>query len=73
MNSNETFDLLIIYWDGSSHVVKDVDNYGNLANNNELFYYIKNDFRSFIPVDKVNFIGRYSDYNNTEAKNESKS
>lgn len=58
---DEKFDLLIIFWDGTRKIVKDVIGYGTY-DAAELFYYEKNCFRSYIPIDKVNFIGRLSDW-----------
>lgn len=55
------FDLLIIFWDGTRKIVKDVDGYGTY-DAAELFYYEKNGFRSYMPIDKVTFIGRLSDW-----------
>ena len=57
----EKFDLLIIYWDGVHHTVTDVTGYGTVRDDH-LFYYMKNDFRGFIPIDQVRFFGRRSDY-----------
>ena len=76
---NETFDLLIIYWDGVKHTVNDVTDYGTHIKAG-LFYYLKNGLNSYIPIDEVRFFGHKSDYLNLqeendckEVKNESKS
>ena len=58
---SKTFELLIIFWDGTKKVVKDVSVYGTY-DAAELFYYEKNELRSYMPIDKVTFIGRLSDW-----------
>lgn len=63
---NVKFDLLIIFWDGSKKIVKDVSGYGISSYSKEVFYYEKNGHRNFLPVDKINFIGKKSDYLNQE-------
>lgn len=59
---NNTFDLLIIFWDGTRHIVSAVTNYGLSDTNTEIFWYEKNRSISYLPVDKVNFIGRLSNW-----------
>lgn len=59
---SNTFDLLIIFWDGSRRIVSAVTNYGISNINNEIFWYEKNRSRNYLPVDKVNFIGRLSNW-----------
>ena len=55
------FDLLIIYKDRTETVIKSVKAYG-INEPTRCFYYEKNGFKSFFPVENVRFIGRYFDY-----------
>lgn len=57
-----TFDLLIIYHDELRKIIRSVSNYGITLDNPGCFYYEKNGYRSFVPVDKVRFFGRLFDY-----------
>lgn len=54
------FDLLIIFRDTSRKIIKNVSSYGCYDGN--LFYYTKNGYSSFMPVDAITFIGRNFDY-----------
>lgn len=60
-----TYDLLIIYSDRTRKVIHNVDTY-DVDRDNILFYYIKNGYRSFVPITQVRFFGRLSDYGNEE-------
>ena len=55
------FDLLIIFWDGTKKIVKNVEWYG-IYGAADLFYYSKHGNRSYLPIDKVSFIGKLSDW-----------
>ena len=55
------FTLLIIYRDGETVKVDDVEAYGTITTD-KLFYYLKNGFRGFMPMDAVSFIGKAKDY-----------
>ena len=57
------FDLLIIYTDGTSHVVSDVSNY-QINSKDGYFSFTKNGYNSFLPIQNVNFFGRRFDYEN---------
>ena len=59
--SFKSFDLLIIYHNGNEKIIKHVNKYGVLDSTG-CFYYEKNGFRSFIPVNRVLFFGRLFDY-----------
>ena len=59
------YDLLIIYSDKTRKVIHGVENYG-ADKDSTLFYFIKNGYRSFIPVSQVRFFGRLFDYGNEE-------
>ena len=56
-----TFDLLIIFHDGLTKIVRGVSGYG-ISDSAECFYYQKNGYRSFVPVNQVRFFGRLFDY-----------
>lgn len=60
-----SYDLLIIYSDKTIKVIHGVENYG-ADKDSTLFYFIKNGYRSFIPVSQVRFFGRLFDYGNVE-------
>ena len=60
----EDFCLLIIYSDGSTKIVENVENYG-FEHESGLFYFTKNDFKGFIPREHVKFICKLFDYNST--------
>lgn len=61
-------DLLIIFTDGTEHVVHDVDEYGILnSSTGMLMYYIKNDHRNFIPTHAIRYIGSYANYHEEES------
>lgn len=55
-----TFELLIVYKTGKNKVVPGVSDYG--VNNEGCFYFVKNDYRSFITKENVIFFGRKFDY-----------
>lgn len=59
--SFKSFDLLIIYLNSNSKIVRRVDNYG-VSDSSGCFYYEKNGYRSFIPITQVQFFGRAFDY-----------
>lgn len=60
-----TYDLLIIYSDRTRKVIHNVDTY-DVDRDNILFYYIKNGYRSFVPITQVRFFGRMFDYDNCD-------
>lgn len=60
----DTYDLLIKYRNGEEHVVEGISEYGVITNHPDKFYYVKNNYKGFILVDAVMFIGRESDYMN---------
>lgn len=60
-----TYDLLIIYSDRTRKVIHDIDTYG-VNRDDTLFYYVKNGYRSFIPITQVRFFGRMFDYDNCD-------
>lgn len=60
-----SYDLLIIYSNKTRKVIHGVTNYG-ADKDSVLFYFIKNGYRSFIPVSQVRFFGRLFDYGNEE-------
>ena len=59
--SFKSFDLLIIYNNRDEKIIKRVNDYG-VSDSARCFYYEKNGFRSFIPVNRVMFFGRLFDY-----------
>lgn len=59
--SSKSFDLLIIYHNGDKKIIKRVNDYG-VSDSTGCFYYEKNGFRSFVPVNRVRFFGRLFDY-----------
>ena len=59
--SYTTFDLLIIFHDGLTKIVRGVSDYA-ISDSAECFYYKKNGYRSFVPVNQVRFFGRLFDY-----------
>lgn len=60
-----SYDLLIIYSDKTRKVIHSVEDYG-ADKDNVLFYFIKNGYRSFVPVSQVRFFGRLFDYGDEE-------
>lgn len=58
--SNYVNDLLIIFKSGRAKVISDVSIYG--IENGDMFYFIKNKYKSFIPVDGVIYFGRQFDF-----------
>lgn len=60
-----SYDLLIIYSDKTIKVIHGVENYG-ADKDSTLLYFIKNGYRSFIPVSQVRFFGRLFDYGDEE-------
>ena len=62
---SRSYDLLIIYSDKTRKVIHGVENYGE-DKDSTLFYFIKNGYRSFIPVSQVRFFGRLFDYGDEE-------
>jgi len=61
------FDLLIKYKDGKcdtvDKVIKEVTSYGYLEESS-LFYFDKNNHRSFMPQENIIYFGREHDWNN---------
>lgn len=57
----KSFDLLIIYNNRDEKIIKHVNDYG-VSDSAGRFYYEKNGFRSFIPVNRVLFFGKLFDY-----------
>ena len=57
------YNLLIIYVDGTEHVITDVNKH-ELSESNKCFEYRKNGYRSFVPVDAVRFFGTEFGYKN---------
>lgn len=55
------YDLLIVFTDGKMKVVKRVKNYG-IDYDSGCFWFIKNDYRSFVNKDSVAFFGRRFDF-----------
>lgn len=56
-----TYDLLIIFVDGSRKVVKDVSEYGFLSDRT-IAYFIKGEYKRLIPTTQLRFIGRLEDW-----------
>lgn len=59
----ESYDLLIIYNDGTEKVVKNINHY-EFSEKSNCFCYEKNGYRSFVPVGALRFLGREFDYKN---------
>ena len=59
--SFKIFDLLIIYHNMNEKIIKHVNDYG-VSDSTGCFYYEKNGYRSFVPVNQVRFFGRLFDY-----------
>lgn len=57
----ETVKLLIYFTDGSWKTIEDVYDY-NCCANEALFWFVKNGYRSFIPVYNVKYFGRACDW-----------
>ena len=60
-----TYDLLIIYSDKTRKIVHGVTEYGT-DEDNVLLYFKKNGYRSFVPINQVQFFGRLFDYDDGE-------
>ena len=63
MKNTDCFELYIIFRDGISSRIEDVEEYGFISADG-LFFYIKNDFKAFMPREAVTFIGKYADFTN---------
>ncbi len=59
--SDYLFDLLIIYNDGSKHIVNCVSDF-KCSMELGCFQFIKNGYRGFAPINQVRFFGRLYDY-----------
>lgn len=57
----EAYNLLIVYNDGTEHVVKRVNSHSYDAEIG-CFKYAKNNYYSFLPYGSVRFFGREFDY-----------
>lgn len=57
-----TYDLLIIYADGTQKIVKGVSGY-KVNQETGCFVYTKNDYNAFLPIESVRFMGKWLDYN----------
>ena len=55
------YNLLIKFKTGEDKVVTGVSNYG-VYKDEKVFYYVKNGYTSYIPIDTVIFFGREFDY-----------
>lgn len=60
---NCVYDVLIIFRDGTEKIVKGVTNY-DVEEDAKCFVFMKNNYRSFVPIDEVRFFGRRFDYEN---------
>ena len=58
-----TYDLLLIFTNGLKKTVKGVSSYGVDSVIN-CCWYVKNGYKSFMPVGNITFIGRDHDFNN---------
>lgn len=56
-----TYDLLILFKNGSRKVIVSVSDYG-ICDDKGVFHYVKNGYRSFVPIDSVIFFGRAFDF-----------
>lgn len=56
-----TCDLLIIFVDGEVKTVTGISNY-EIDTKTRMFSFIKNEYRSFIPLENVKFFGRKIDW-----------
>ena len=65
----ELFTLTIIYADGQQHLVRNVSEYVYMRDDDN-YYFVKNEYRGFIPREQVRFIGRMVDYYNQEDAND---
>lgn len=59
--SDYLFDLLIVYNDGSKHIVTRVSDFKCYMEAG-CFEFIKNGYRGFVPINQVRFFGRLFDY-----------
>lgn len=57
-----SYDLLIIYKNGKRKVISEVKSHG--INENDCFYFVKNNYLGFIPKERITFFGREFDYEN---------
>ncbi len=55
---NETHDLLVIFRDGGSSIIPDVEVYG-YDSTGRIFWFEKNNMRSFCAVDDIRYFGNY--------------
>ena len=59
----ESYDLLVIFKDGSKKIVSRVEE-SRVDNANDLFKFKKNGYWGFIPKENVRFFGRLFDWEN---------
>ena len=57
------FDLLIIFSDGTEHLVKNVSDYEFIFKT-QCFTYTKNGYKAYLPMNQVKFLGRAFDFHN---------
>ena len=57
----DTFDLLVIYTDGTEHRIRNVNAYRREADKG-MFVFEKNGFRHFLPIANVRYFGSYDNY-----------
>lgn len=57
-----TYNVLIIFNNGVSKVVTGVQKHGVLSPEFNMFFFEKNDYRGFVPVDNVKYFGREFDW-----------
>lgn len=60
--TQDSFTLLIKWTDGDFKKIEHVTDYGVLSANNQVFYYIKNDSRSFVPMKRVLYFGKFDSW-----------
>lgn len=54
----ETFELAIVYESGLSNIITEVEDYGIMIGHPDMFYFIKNGHRGFVPKEGVIYFGR---------------
>ena len=60
-----TYNILILFNDGTAKIIKDVTKYEYLLDQN-MFTFTKNGYKSFVPVTNVSYFGREFDWEETK-------
>lgn len=69
--TQDSFTLFIKWTDGCFKKIENVTDYGVLQANNKVFYYIKNGFKSFVPMKRVLYFGKADNWYQEDTEHKS--